>query len=140
MEKKDFGKYNNLYLKLKYYQSIFSKLSIEDLKKYEEDIYNDKDELEKVTYELQIIKSYMNNLSNISNEEYIIYSKIMNSIDMYTKIENMNLIKAKELIALCEIFLNLDLGFYSCIPNIEFDIVVKDIEKNYVLTKDINDR
>ena len=43
------------------------------------------------TYELQIIKSYMNNLSNISNEEYIIYRKIMNSIDMYTKKENMNL-------------------------------------------------
>lgn len=129
------SQYRKLYLKLTYNKKLFSKISLDELDKFELEIYENKNDLEKINYEVDNILNHVKILDLKIGDEYILYKKIMTTINLELQREIIDYEKLRKLITMCQLLLDLDVGFYNTLTKINFSEVINDVEKNFVLEK-----
>ncbi len=120
------NEYKKLKLKIEYNKKLISNYENDFLQEIEEKIYGDISESNKVTYELEILKS---GVSNLPEEKKNLYSKIMKLILLKLDSSNVNYSEIKKLIVAAEMFYNLDYGFYTSIKDINVENLVSELEE-----------
>lgn len=114
---------------------IYNKKKIEAyepdfLDEIEDKIYGDISEHQKIKYEIENLEFES---LKLTDEEKILYSKIMELILFKLNSSNINYSDIKKLIVAAEIFYNLEYGFYKSIKDINVDELILELEEKRVV-------
>ena len=110
---------------------IYNKKKIEAyepdfLDEIEDKIYGDISEQQKIKYEIENLE--LESLK-LTDEEKILYSKIMELILFKLNNSNVNYSEVKKLIVAAEIFYNIEYGFYTSIKDINIEDLMSELEE-----------
>lgn len=118
MDNNFYKDYDLLKLKVKYFTNNLKDYNYENLLEFEQAIYDNKTEKEKIHYELLFLQSKYNIIPQ--NNKYF-YLKLMDLIATKISENDMNVNAIKELIVAIELYYDFEFGFYSSIKSLSVD-------------------